>query len=272
VTTGHATTVAAVVLNLEGLLREADREIENETIMYYGIGSIGLSALQLMLDVLPHPAELRLCDPYRSAEFFAELETTLRREHGYAGEIRIVETGVDRDDEFYDASVIVGATNVENVIDVARLAPGTLIVDDSWPHCMNGPAAFGRFTGEKDILFTEGGFVRTGTPMTRIAHVPLSAGVPEELAHIFFSSVDPHDITACILSALLSVRNPELAPTIGLIDPPVARQHWAALAESGFTAARPSYEGNSLSNDGIDAFRLRFGKERIEGSLAPAAL
>ncbi len=160
VTTGHATTVAAVVLNLEGLLREADREIENETVMYYGIGSIGLSALQLMLDVLPHPAELRLCDPYRSAEFFAELETTLRREHGYAGEIRVVETGADRDDEFYDASVIVGATNVENVIYVGRLAHGTLIVDDSWPHCARmvrlrllGSPGTRTFSSLKAVLF-----------------------------------------------------------------------------------------------------------------------
>ncbi len=108
--------------------------------------------------------------------------------------------------------------------------------------------------------------------MTRIAHVPPGAGIPEELSQIFFSSVDPHDITACILSALLSVRNPELAPTIGLITPAVARQHWAALAESGFTAARPSYEGNSLSPDGIDAFRACFGKEWTARSLAPTAL
>ena len=64
-TTGHATTVAAVVLNLAALLGEAGRGIEDETVMFYGIGSIGLGALRLMLDVLPHPAELHLCDPFR---------------------------------------------------------------------------------------------------------------------------------------------------------------------------------------------------------------
>jgi acyl transferase domain-containing protein/predicted amino acid dehydrogenase/acyl carrier protein len=270
VTTGHATTVAAVVLNLQGLLREAGREIVDETVMFYGIGSIGVSALQLMLDVLPHPAELRLCDPYRSAEFFAELTTRLREEHRYEGEIRIVQSAADRDDDFFDASVIVGATNVEDVIDVARLAPGTLVVDDSWPHCMNGPAAFERFSRESDILFTEGGFVRTAAPMPRTSHVPKDAGVPEALSQILFSSVDPHDITACVLSALLSVRNPELAPTIGVIAPAVARQHWAALAESGFTPAKLSYEGNALNREGIDAFRARFGKGRAASSMTPA--
>ena len=259
-TTGHATTVAAVILNLEALLREAGREMEDETVMFYGIGSIGLGALQLMLDVLPHPAELHFCDPYRSAQFFAHLEKTVRHDHGFGGDIRVIRTGDDREGDFYDATVIVGATNVEDVIDVARLAPGTLVVDDSWPHCMNGPAALTRFLREKDILYTEGGFVRTRVPMTRISHVPPSAGVPEQLSQILFASVNPHDITACILSALLSVRKPELVPTIGLIAPAVAQQHWTALTELEFTAAELSYEGNPLSREGIAAFRKRFGK------------
>ena len=260
ITTGHATTVAAVILNLEALLRQAGRDIEEETVMFYGIGSIGLSALRLMLDVLPHPAELRLFDPYRSEEFFETLGKTLGEEHGYRGDVHVVRSSRKDTGDFYDAGVIVGATNVENVIDVERLAPGTLVVDDSWPHCMNGPAALRRFTKQKDILFTEGGFVRTAKPMTRISHVPPSAGVPDELSQILFSSVNPHDITACVLSALLSVRRPELVPTIGLIAPAVAQQHWAALAELGFTAAELSYEGDSLSRDGIIAFREKFGK------------
>ena len=64
--------------------------------MFYGIGSIGLGALRLMLDVLPHPAELRLCDPFRSAQYFTELEQTLRREHGYQGIVRVVGSGGNR--------------------------------------------------------------------------------------------------------------------------------------------------------------------------------
>jgi hypothetical protein len=259
-TTGHATTIAAVILNLEALLRQANRDLGNERVLFYGIGSIGLGALELMLDVLPHPQELHLCDPYRSAQFFVELEEMLRRDHHYDGAIRT--NGSDRlgPETFYDASVIVGATNVENVIDVARLAPGTLVVDDSWPHCMNGPAAFTRFMAQKDILYTEGGFVRSPMRMPRISHVPSNAGVPAELSQIFFSSVDPHDITACILSALLSVRKPELTPTVGLISPATARQHWTALAELGFKAAELNYEGNALPPEAVTAFRRRFGK------------
>ncbi len=269
-TTGHATTIAAVILNLEGLLRHAGRRLADETVMIYGVGSIGLGALRLMLDVLPHPAELRLSDPYRSASFFAELKKTLRREHGYEGGIRVGRPGADGP---LDASVIVGATNVEDVIDVARLAPGALVVDDSWPHCMNGPAALARFAESKDLLCTEGGFVRAGAPMRRIVHMPpsMAASLPAELPQLLFSSLNPHDITACVLSALLSVRRPELAPTIGLVAPAAAREHWAALADAGFSAADLSYEGTPLAPDAVAIFRGRFGKAEAP-PLAVAAL
>jgi predicted amino acid dehydrogenase len=261
VTTGHATTIAAVLLNLVELLHEAERELEAETVMFYGIGSIGLGALRLMLDVLPHPAELRLCDPFRSARYFKELEATLRREHGYEGTVRVVGPAGNRDADFYDASAIIGATNVENVLDVAKLAPGTLIVDDSSPHCLNGPAAFARLRRDRDILFTEGGFVRSGKAMPRILHVPAGAapdmqvGIPQ----LFFSMLRSEDITGCILSALLSARRPELAPTIGLVEPATARQHWDALAELEFTAAALNYEGTCLDPQSVTAFRENTG-------------
>jgi hypothetical protein len=144
---------------------------------------------------------------------------------------------------------------------VARLAPGTLIVDDSSPHCLNGPAAFARFTQNHDILFTEGGFVRSGTPIPRVAHVPTSVApsLQVEIPQLFFSMLRADDITGCILSALLSARHPNLAPTIGLITPAAARQHWQALADLGFSAAQLNYEGTYLDPQGIAAFREMAG-------------
>ena len=53
------------------------RTIDNEAVMFYGVGSIGLGALRLMLDVMPHPAELLLCDPFRDASYFVELEAEI---------------------------------------------------------------------------------------------------------------------------------------------------------------------------------------------------
>ena len=69
--------------------------------------------------------------------------------------------------------MIVGATNVENVLDVTQLAPGhahrrRLLA--ALPEWRRPPSRGSR--SERDILFTEGGFVRSGAPMPRIAHVP----------------------------------------------------------------------------------------------------
>ena len=99
--------------------------------------------------------------------------------------------------------------------------------------------------------------------MQRISHVPPNAGVPDAFTQILFSSLTPNDITACVLSALISARRPELAPTIGLIPSAIAQQHWAALPELGFGAAELSYEGNRLNPEGIAEFRKRFGKQVV---------
>jgi hypothetical protein len=265
VTTGHATTVAAVILNLVSLLQESGRDLVEETVMFYGIGSIGLGALRLMLDVLPHPASLRLCDPFRSASYFKDLERTLREEHGFRGIIN-AETAGNGAKEPYDASVIIGATNVEDVLDLARLAPGTLIVDDSSPHCLNGPAAFSRLSQNGDLLFTEGGFIRGQAPMPRIAYIPpaVSAYLPAKLPQLFFSMLRAEDITACILSALLSARRPGvLPPTVGLITPAAARQHWVALQDFGFSAAELNYEGAYLPRHQVSGFREQFGSAAV---------
>jgi hypothetical protein len=243
-----------VVINLAALLREAGRDIRSEAVMAYGVGSIGLGALRLMLDVMPHPAELQLCDPFRDAEFFDGLEATLRREHGFRGSIRIVRGG-----DPIEAGVIVGATNVGDVLDVDRLPPDTLIVDDSAPHCLNAEAALARFAARRDILFTEGGFVCARDVMPRIAYVPpaLTAVLPADIPQQLYAMLSPRDITACILSALFSARRPDLPPTVGLVDADAARLHWHALQEAGFAASVPNYEGVLLDPEGIATFRAR---------------
>jgi hypothetical protein len=167
-------------------------------------------------------------------------------------------------DRLYDATVIVGATNVENVVDVERLAPGTLVVDDSWPHCMNGPAALARFTSSQDILFTEGGFVRSRAPMRRLVYQPAALGDSTDLTQLLFASLDPQEITACVLSALISAQRDDLPPTIGLVEKEAARQHWNALGEFGCTAAELRYEGHALDGGLVRLFQKQFGATRRE--------
>lgn len=82
---------------------------------------------------------------------------------------------------------------------------------------------------------------------------------PTEIPQLSSSMLRSEDITGCILSALLSARRPGLAPTIGLIEPATARQHWDTLAELEFTAAALNYEGTYRDPQSVSAFRDNTG-------------
>ena len=70
ITTGHATTTAAVVLAIRRILSEARRDLARERVAFIGLGSIGSTVLRLLLRSNPHPAELILCDVFANARRF----------------------------------------------------------------------------------------------------------------------------------------------------------------------------------------------------------
>src|SRR5262249_46750144 len=109
-TTGHATTVACFVMMVERILREAGRSLAAEDVALLGLGSIGTGILSLMLDRLPHPLRLRLCElPARRRHIEALRDQIIAS--GYRGEVELTimpERGVP--DEVYRASLILSAT------------------------------------------------------------------------------------------------------------------------------------------------------------------
>ncbi|GMA87296.1 hypothetical protein GCM10025868_25460 [Angustibacter aerolatus] len=133
-TTGHGAITSAVVLNLQRVLAETGRDVRAERIAFVGLGSIGAGALRLALEVLPEPAEVLLCDLVdapRLEAFAAEL-----RDRGHRVTVHPARAG-SVPSSVYDATTVVGATNVGDVLDVDRLRPGCLVVDDSWPRCFD---------------------------------------------------------------------------------------------------------------------------------------
>nr|AHZ46164.1 PKS/NRPS hybrid [uncultured bacterium 12-5D] len=65
ITTGDATRTATIVKSMEGMLEAAGRNLSGELVAFVGLGSNGRGALELMLEVLPHPQDIILCDPTR---------------------------------------------------------------------------------------------------------------------------------------------------------------------------------------------------------------
>lgn len=263
VTTGHATTTSAVVLSIRQVLRLADRPLEIETVAFLGLGSIGSATLRLLLSTLPHPAELILCDVFSKRERLESLAREARKQFGFAGKLEVLSSGTTVPDELYRARTIVGATNVADILDVARLHPGTIIVDDSAPHCFNVAAALKRFDEQGDILFTEGGVLAAPATIPQTAFVPpWLAGALDADPITLLAQPEPRNITGCILSSVLTLKHPELAATVGSVDRHESLRHFERLVALGYDAAALHCDGRLLDTSKVDAFRERFSGRR----------
>ena len=258
ITTGHATTAAAVVLNLAGALSKAGRDLSGEHVAFLGMGSVGMSTLRLMLRSLPRPASLLLCDVYAKREQLERVRDEVVSLWGEADRVTIVESGREVPDPIYECSVIVGATNVPDIVDIERVKPGTVLVDDSAPHCFRPSAAIRRFERDADILFTEGGMMKSPQAVSHLVYVPRSAHAV--VANAFLSKLSPYHIPGCILSSLLSFNFEGLKPTIGAVDTDNSVRHYDALVKLGFAAGELHCEDYALAPDIVCEFRRRFGR------------
>jgi hypothetical protein len=260
ISTGHATTTAAVLLATARALAVAGRDLAQEHVSFLGLGSIGAAVLRLMLRCLPHPAALTLCDVYSQHDRLVALARELEDAFAFRGALRVCDARTAVPAEVYDARVIIGATNVPDVLDLGRVQPGTIIIDDSAPHCFAVAEAMRRFERDADLLFTEGGVVHFSEPLARTIYLPSALPPPHNgVLELFNLALDARALPACMLSGLLAARFPELPPTVGLIEPDTGLRHRAALDALGFEAG-PLHCGHYVLPEALLArFRARFG-------------
>jgi hypothetical protein len=260
-TTGHATTTATVVLSIRKALERAGRDLAAEHVGFLGLGSVGMSTLRLMLTVLPHPSRITLCDIYSQRERLVSLVRELVEKFNYRGRIDILESSKEAPAELYDARVVIGATNVTDVLDIARLKPGAVVVDDSAPHCFRTDEAWKRLAEQGDILFTEGGVLTAPADIPQTAYVPAVVGqIMDSDPVALIAQTHPRHITGCILSSVLTLRKPELKATIGLVENAEAELHFRTLEALGYDAGAMHCEGKLLDEAAIETFRKRFGR------------
>ncbi len=261
VTTGHAATACAVVLSVQRILKEASRTIENETVGVLGIGSIGTASLRTLLAHERHPRELILCDLFEKREALEALADEARKTYDFAGNITIVESHAEVPARFYDASLIIGASSVGGILKVSQLNPGTLIVDDSLPHCFDTAQAIERLDRDGDILFTEGGFIQLREPVQRTRYMPGDLPDGVDLSTLAFYNVsDPCHYHSCILSSLLPCVFPDLALTVGAApDHQTCDAYFKKLAELGASGPSLQCGAYELPAAQVAAFRSRFG-------------
>ncbi|WP_051828371.1 hybrid non-ribosomal peptide synthetase/type I polyketide synthase [Streptomyces bicolor] len=241
ITTGHASTTVAVVKTVRAALAATGRRLDALSLAVVGCGSIGTSSLRLLLATAPSPpARLLLCDLPGSTARLKRLAADLSAGHPEMP-VRVAESGRTLPASVYEADVIVTAVSgATALLDVDRLRPGTIVVDDSFPHCFDTARALDRMSRDQDVLVVGGGLLALDSTRTRLnedlpavasAGFAMRPGIPGTLA-------------SCRLESLLhahladSGRPPGDLPLIhGLVDLPRALAHWDAAEAAGVRPA-----------------------------------
>ncbi|MEV6813078.1 amino acid adenylation domain-containing protein [Micromonospora sp. NPDC051296] len=234
VTTGHAATVVSVVRTVEAALAATGRSLGGRSLAVVGLGSIGFSSLRLLLARAEHPpARLVLCDVPAAAPRLVEHVTRLRAD-GFAGDVEVHPSTPGIAPAGYAAEVIVAATSAAiEPVEVDRLAPGTIVVDDSFPPALDTGRALARMRRDRDILVVGGGLLHVG-PTRR--DVP--ADLPPAPAALSGAALGlPGAIASCRLESLLWTAAPDLPLVHGLVDDSTAAAYARALTGAGITAA-----------------------------------
>jgi predicted amino acid dehydrogenase len=258
ITTGHATTASAIVLTAISAARAAGRKLANETIAFVGLGAIGTATLRLLSDRPIHPRRLILCDVPAKARELERLAEEIRTAFGYRGDIDIVMAHGTVPAEVYRSKFIIGATNVPGVLEIDRLAPGTIVVDDSFPHCFDLDRGISRMASRGDVLLVDGGLV--SPPGAIEWSVNLPAGIAAVLGHHPEASLLPGStsITGCILSSLL-VQHAGALATAGPVSAATCCDHWRTLERMRIGAAPLGCGRWSASAAYLDQFGGQFG-------------
>ncbi|MEV4923033.1 amino acid adenylation domain-containing protein [Streptomyces roseoverticillatus] len=276
VTSGHDTTSAAVLLNVENMLQMTGRRMENEVLGILGVGSVGRASMHLLLTHLPHPRKLILCDPYAATSDSprgpaAGLTGRLRKAAdevrnviGYTGEIQIIGGTSSLPEEFYEATVISADTNAPDIVDVAALRPGAMLVDDSIPPCYDRDAALARIEEKGDLLFGQGDVIECATPMQKVfGWPPLMYELAGEEGVDWFAANTPDafsttQITSSVLSNVL-VAQEGIGPVTGPSDPDLAYRHVEVLRKNGYVGGPPQCDGVMIPEESVARFVERFG-------------
>lgn len=254
VTTGHSMTVVAVVENVAAARDAVGMDSQALALGFLGLGSIGTAVLELYMKTNPTPSQLILCDVASGFDRIRKLADTLSSEYNFKGGARVCLSDGTAPADIYHADLIVGATSQPNVLQVAKLRPGMVVVDDSFPSCVDETLAVERMRNSCDVLIVGGGLLAV-EGLERTLDLPIAS-----------SGLLPHfrdAVPSCQLESMLRTRRPDLPSTIGLVTLKQSLAYREAASEFGLRSA-PLHLGGFL----VDRFLL----ESVEAVLKRSGL
>ncbi|MEO4031057.1 hypothetical protein ABH313_23755, partial [Chromobacterium vaccinii] len=243
----------------------AGRRFRGERLGILGLGSIGAGALRLLVDASTQPAEILLADVQARMEHLEAIKERLLG-LGVSCPIRLIVSSAVVPEAFYDSTLIVGATSVPELLDVDRLRPGTILVDDSFPKCVNIERAILRMRDRQDLLITDAGMLSAPHPLKLDFVVLDESRRAESLDNMRFRS--PERMTACVLSSALSAVDSASRPTRGTPRAEDVDAHLDGLRRHGFLASALQLEHFRIPDAALASFRSHFGAAERSGSEA----
>jgi hypothetical protein len=259
-TTGHETVAAAFLLNAAKACRLADRLLDDELVTVVGLGHIGTAVASLIIAAGYRPAALRLVDIQPKLAHLEEVREQLR-ELGYPRDIGLVtvEPSSPLPHHVYaSTSLLLSASSQPRIIDVARLLPGTIVVDDSFPLGFRASDAIARCDGPGDILVTIAGGL-TGPDALAIEPVfPEGSAFLRSQCELVVAAgfADDRSLTACAYSSMLN-RALDLPFRLGKVAVPDVVKHYRRYREAGFDGTS-LYIINFDSDEPVDTRRRSY--------------
>ncbi|MCB0630294.1 MAG: condensation domain-containing protein [Saprospiraceae bacterium] len=246
ITTGHAATVVAVVLNTLQALRQTHSRFCDSRFAVVGFGSIGRASLEMLLRLEGGPETLCV---YELATKVSSIKNeVLRIAKQYNREIRIMEVDAGKmPDSIYKNDLIVVAATSPEILDVSKIRPGTIVVDDSFPGAMTQNEAIDRMSNTGDVLLIGGGRIDFPNVETAISNLQLNQAIETKLISVLTGSGLP----GCRAESILLSAAPELPATLGLVDVKTVETFYSYCIKNGIGAQKLSIDHFTIGNKTI---------------------
>jgi len=254
--TGHGATVVAMVHAVRSLLRNLDTSWSKLQVAVVGYGSIGQATVELLCDVEGPPRRVVVCDTVERLPLLGPSMDSLAARAGC--EVMPVASGTTLPRDVYESDLILGASSEGGLVDTHRLAPGSIVVDDSFPPIVDAAAAMRRMDREGDVVVISGGRLDVGA-CERTLRVPLPPSIAEQIVELF----DAGGVPGCRAEAILLASGLELPVIHGLVGREEARRYWDESGKVGVHAPAPRLMGQPVPERALLGVRaLRASRSR----------